>query len=94
MVNFLLIGKIVIPYNMGLYNWMEFYELADYFCIDRLKLICEQQLRYLVTEYNCDEIMNFSMEMGIDSLSLFCSDFIIRYMLGKDDQSHCNSPSH
>lgn len=48
MLNYLLLDKVVVPVDMGIYSWMELFEVADYFCLDRLKLICEQQICSLV----------------------------------------------
>jgi hypothetical protein len=48
---------------MGMYSWMELFEMADYFCIEKLKNICEQQICSFVNEINCDEVMNFSLEL-------------------------------
>ncbi len=48
-LNYLLLDKVIVPVEMGLYSWMELYEMADYLCMDRLKTICEQQICNLVS---------------------------------------------
>lgn len=82
-LNYLLIDKLVVPVDMGLFSWMELYEMAEYFCVNRLMVLCEQQICGFVNEKNCDQIMGFSLEMQMETLALFCADFLIKCMVNR-----------
>jgi hypothetical protein len=44
LINYLMIGTVVVPVNFSLDSWMELAQMADYFCLNHLRSICESQL--------------------------------------------------
>lgn len=44
LLNFLMMNVVVVPSDFTTQAWMDLAELAEYFCLDSLKGICESQL--------------------------------------------------
>ena len=44
MVNYLILGRVVISKEFELSHWIELIQLAEYYSIDHLKEICEQEI--------------------------------------------------
>ena len=49
-------------------------------------LLCEQQICGFVNDKNCDEIMAFSLELEMETLALYCADFLIKCMVNREDR--------
>ena len=60
---------------MGVFSWLELYEMADYLCLKRLKSACELQIMNLINEQNYLEVLTLSLSMQINTLALYCADY-------------------
>ena len=81
-----MIDLVVIPEKMSFRNWMELYVLAEYFCLERLLSICEQQICNEISDESCHAILEFGLRNSIETLSLSCADYMIKCMVNKEDK--------
>lgn len=85
-MNFLLLDFVIIPENMNYRNWIELYELAEFFCLRRLVVVCEQQICNHISDETCSDIIEFGLKNRIETLALSCADYIIKSMVNKEDK--------
>jgi hypothetical protein len=52
--------------------------LSDYFCVSSLIQICCNELMNMITNENVESILEFALQMKINSLSKSCCDFWIK----------------
>ena len=55
-VNYLLLGVVAVPMDFSTQAWMEVAELAEYFCVEALKGVCEGQLCGRVAGETAEEL--------------------------------------
>ena len=85
MINYLILGRVVISKEFELEHWMELIQLAEYYSLTHLKQICEQELCGWVN-YNCEKLMNLSLLLNLRDLGMFCADHQIKLMVNKEDK--------
>ncbi len=56
LLNYLMMGVVVVPVDFSTQAWMELAELSEYFCLDSLKSICENQLCSKVQQDNSSDL--------------------------------------
>jgi hypothetical protein len=56
LLNYLMMGVVVVPVDFTTQAWMELAELSEYFCLESLKNICENQLCSKVHQDNTSEL--------------------------------------
>lgn len=81
LLNYLMMGAVVVPVDFSTQAWMELAELAEYFCQDSLKSICESQLCGKVHQENSGELEAFGQRMALENLSLHCASFELKHSL-------------
>lgn len=59
LLNYLLLGHLIVPYGMSHQSWIELYRLANYFSLKILEQVCLGQIHGKLTLTNVDEIMKF-----------------------------------
>jgi hypothetical protein len=64
---------LVIPKCSSYQFLVEMAQLAEYFTIPSLLKACEEELSLRVTNINCKELSEISIELGMDYLSEQCS---------------------
>lgn len=60
LLNYLMMGVVIVPLDFTTQSWMELAELSEYFCMENLKAICESQLCGNVEKENSGELSLFS----------------------------------
>lgn len=83
MINYMMLGRVVISKEFELEHWIELIQLAEYYSLDHLKEICEQEL-CAWTNDNCEKLMNLSLMLNLKSLGMFCADSQIKLMVNKE----------
>ena len=58
-------------------------EMAEYYTLNSLLAICEQQLVSRITEYTCQELLIISLEIPMPLLANSCAEQIIRNMINQ-----------
>jgi hypothetical protein len=81
LLNYLMMGVVVVPVDFSTQAWMELAELGEYFCQDSLKSICENQLCSKVQQENSGELEAFGQKMSLENLSLHCASFELKHSL-------------
>lgn len=76
---------MVISKDFSLEHWIELTQLAEYYSINHLKKICEQEL-FAFAHQNCEKLMNLSLNLGLTSLSMYCADYQIKMMVSKEEK--------
>jgi hypothetical protein len=85
LLNFLMMNVVVVPTDFTTQAWMDLTELAEYFCLDSLKGICESQLCGKVHKDNTSELEVFSDQMNLSNLSLHCANFELKHSLKSNE---------
>ena len=81
LLNFAMLGVLVIPCEFSTSAWMELAELADYFCMHDLTNICQNHLSARLNGENHSELERFSCSMGFKHLQLHCANYELRHSL-------------
>lgn len=76
--NFLIHGLLIVPNSMKLKDWMNLYEVADYFVLENLKNVVIYCIWSKVEQNNIDEVLNFSMNENLDELAASCAKLKIK----------------
>lgn len=74
-LNFIMMGVVVVPNDFTTESWTEVAELSDYFCLADLLKICENQLCTRLSSENHAELERFSQNLTLKCLSLHCANF-------------------
>ena len=78
LLNFILVGVLVVPEHMSYQSWLELYELADYFSEKELCNIIVYMIWSKIEAKSVDEILLFSINNQIDKLGLACGRMKIK----------------
>ena len=87
LLNYLMMGAVVVPVDFTTQAWMELAELSEYFCLDSLKNICENQLCSKVNQDNVSELEAFSQRIPLENLCLHCANFELKQSVKSNDLS-------
>ena len=64
--------------------WVMLAEMAEYYSLNCLVAICEQQLMLKIDEYTCQELLVIALEMPMPQLARNCAEQIIRNMINQE----------
>lgn len=78
LINYLMIGTVVVPSNFSLESWMELAQMADYLCLTHLRSICEAQLCTRIELSNLSRLQQFTEKLELSNLALHCANFELR----------------
>ena len=81
LLNYGMMGVVVVPVDFTAGAWMELAELAEYFCMEDLLLICESQLCSRLEGENHQELEVGSRKLDLNNLSLHCANYELRHSL-------------
>jgi hypothetical protein len=77
-LNYLLIGMLVVPADMPLQAWAELYEIADYCALFELKHIVVHAIWSKIDDFSVDAVMEFGGRENLQELTLACARLKIR----------------
>lgn len=78
-------GYVVIPDNFNDHSWMEMGTLADYFCLERLQTICEQQLCHKLSQTTFKSIFRFALQTRMNTLAERCAEMYIKASVDREN---------
>jgi hypothetical protein len=81
MVHYLSTNFVVVCKDVDYGFWLRLAEMAEYFSLPQLVLICENQLIAKVTDDNCQKLLVAALDIGISQLATGCAEQIIKNMV-------------
>jgi hypothetical protein len=91
LLNYLQNDLLVLPAGLDEHCWMFLYQLAEYFCLQRLTAVCEMELITKLTHTNCEHILDYSLVHNLPVLSLHSAEHLFRCLLETGNQEYLQS---
>ena len=77
LLGYLQSGYVVVPESVNVDCWKLIYQMAEYMCLNGLMGQCEGEMLQLLRDENCEELLGYAVEKGLDTLAMSCAELVV-----------------